>query len=165
MACRGCGAPTDLMDAHCPKCGQSLAERESRSDRPFGITFLALYVGAWGLLAVVPTLPVLVFGGVTGAPIFRPSDAPLLSALAVLLPVLGILYLTLAYGLWTHPRWAYPLALALFVVGPGVDGILRLTAGSGTTQALLTLGEWTVAVAALMYLPSEEPRAYFGRSA
>ena len=165
MACPECGAPTHLIDAHCPECGRSLVECQDLHDRPLGITLLALYAGIWGLLAVFMTLPALVLAAVADSPFFHPSEAIALQAVSLLLPVMGVLDLALAYGLWTRQRWACPLGITLFIAGPCLSLILSLAASQGLTQALTALGECAVAVAALFYLLSDRTRTYFGLDA
>ena len=161
MFCPHCGAMAYMTDSRCFDCGQSLATPARSADRSFGLTLLALYSGFSGVLTLVLTLPVIFLASLAEYPMFNSIRATTLPLLALLLPVIGLLDLALAVGLWTRQRWARPLAISLFLVGPGLSVFLLLADPHGSLQELMTIGECLIAVAVLVYLSSPTTRTQF----
>jgi len=131
-------------------------EMSSRS-RPLGITLLAvlhviqavaLFLGGIGLIA----LGAFIRRGF-GFPRFLDEVAFLIGVVVV---VLGLIYLGLAWGMWTGKGWAWFLSLILAALG--LIGSLISLVGGG----LVTLGILILDVAILYYLFRPNVRTFFG---
>jgi hypothetical protein len=150
-----------MTDFRCFDCGESLSTLPRPADRPFGLTLLALYSGFSGVLTLVMTLPVVFLASLAEYRFFNSFQATTLPLLALLLPVIGLLDLALAVGLWTRQHWAHPLAISLFIVGPSLSIFFLVADPHGSLQRLMTVGECLIAVGVLVYLFSPTPRAQF----
>src|SRR2546429_7857100 len=94
--------------------------------RPLGITIIAIIVGIYGILGIIGGIGLLT-GGVT--------------ILGLITLILGVLYLVLAWGLWTLQPWAFWATVVLEVITL-INGIIALTqhsVGSGLLNIVLSL--------------------------
>ena len=111
----------------------------SERQRPTGVTILAAVASisvVFGLIALV--------GGLGGAPGALPVGA-----------ILTIVGAVTVYGLWNLRRWAWPLALVLWVLST-VDALLLLSNGTFNTNLI-------VGPLVILYLMRVDIRTAFGR--
>lgn len=81
--------------------------------RPLGITIIAVILAIQGILGIIAGIMLLsASGGVFGT-------------LGIITLILGVLYLVLAYGLWTLKTWAYWGTIILEILAL-LNGILGL---------------------------------------
>jgi uncharacterized membrane protein (DUF2068 family) len=86
---------------------------ERTRGRPLGITIIAIILAVEGILGIIGGIVAL--GASAGLGIFT--------------LILGILYLVLAWGLWTLQPWAFWATVVLEVVAL-INGILAFVGGS-----------------------------------
>src|SRR3712207_1825572 len=92
--------------ASATKGHRSIAQREfvqmqqPQSQRPLGITILAILAAVAGVLGLLGSLTLLGFG---------------LGIYGLLFLVLSVVYLVFAYGAWTLKPWAWTLGVGLSV--------------------------------------------------
>ena len=90
----------------------------SPASRPIGITILAVLAAIGGLLSLVGSIGLLAAGFMSGIALI----------LVLLTLAFGVLYLALAYGLWTLQPWAWTLGVGLMVASIALT-VLNLTQG------------------------------------
>jgi len=97
--------------------------------RPLGITLLAVLHILQAVLLLLGGIALMALGafvarGVFGMPRFMHG---VVSVIGVVLLILALLYLGLAWGLWTGKGWAWTLSLILAVLGIIISllGLLR----------------------------------------
>jgi lysylphosphatidylglycerol synthetase-like protein (DUF2156 family) len=126
--------------------------------RPLGITLLAvlhvlhaifLFIGGVALIA----LGAFIGRGLFGLPRFLNG---VVSLIGVVVVVIGLLYLGLAWGLWTGKGWAWVLSLVLAALGVIVS-LLSLVRGHFGPIVVLILD-----AIILYYLFRPNVRAFFG---
>jgi len=126
--------------------------------RPFGITLLAVlhilqaviyFVGGLALVA----LGAFIRRGFFGTHRFLHG---LVSVIGVVLVIVGLLYLGLAWGLWTGKGWAWTASLILAVLGI-IFSIISLIAGGVIALLVLVLDAVIV-----YYLYRPNVRTFFG---
>ena len=133
-----------------PTEGQSV-NAEARLSRPTGITILAILAAIGGVLSVVGAVGLLAAGGVSG----------LVLILLLLTLAFGVLYLVLAYGLWTLRPWAWTLGVGLMVASILLT-FVNVTQGlQYPIGAVISAG---ISAAVLFYLYTSSVKAAFGRS-
>ena len=97
--------------------------------RPLGITIIAIILGIQGVLSIIAGILLLAgSGGAYAVP-------------AIIALVLGVLYLIVAWGLWTLQPWAFWTTVVLEVITL-INGIIALTqhsVGSGLLNIVLSL--------------------------
>ena len=97
--------------------------------RPLGITIIAIILGIQGVLSIIAGILLLAgSGGAYAVP-------------AIIALVLGVLYLIVAWGLWTLQPWAFWATVVLEVITL-INGIIALTqhsVGSGLLNIVLSL--------------------------
>lgn len=162
MFCPHCGVGIHLTDVTCLECGRPLNERPHPEERALGLTLLSIYSGFSGVLTLLVTLPLPLLASAAELPVFTPFERAALPVQSALLPLVGVLNLALAVGLWTRQRWAHPLAVGLYIVGPSLGLLLLLVGPHGSLQTFTTFIECLIAAAALVYLFSYTTRAQFG---
>jgi len=128
------------------------------SARPFGITLLAvlhvlqaLFFFLGGIVLI--TLGAFIRRGLFGLPRFLNG---VVSLIGVVVIVIGLLYLGLAWGLWTGKGWAWILSLVLAAMGLIVSLISLVRGGFGTIVVLI------LDAIILYYLFRPNVRAFFG---
>jgi hypothetical protein len=130
----------------------STPSERSANARPRGVTVLAILAAISGVLAIL--------GSVALMPRFVGAGAVEL-VLAVVTLGFGLLYLALAYGLWTLKPWAWTLGVGLSV-GSIVLTIVNLTQGMQyPVGAIISVA---ISAAVIYYLFTEGPRRAFGKA-
>ena len=128
------------------------------SSRPLGITLLALlhvlqaiffFFGGIALIA----LGAFIRRGFFGLPRILHG---VVSLIGVVVIVIGLLYLGLAWGLWTGKGWAWILSLLLAALGIVVSVISLIRGGFGTIVVLI------LDAIIVYYLFRPNVRAFFG---
>jgi uncharacterized membrane protein (DUF2068 family) len=97
--------------------------------RPLGITIIAIILGIQGVLSIIAGIILLTGSGGTFA-------VPALITL-----ILGVLYLILAWGLWTLQPWAFWATVVLEVIAliNGIVALAQHSVGSGLLNIVLAL--------------------------
>ena len=103
--------------------------------RPLGITIIAIIMGIQGILGIISGIMLLASSG--GG----------LFAAGIITLVLGVLYLILAWGLWTLQTWAFWATVVLEVIAL-LDGIFAL-GQSGFFSGIVNV---VLAIVILIYL-------------
>ena len=92
------------------------SDEQKRSERPFGVSLIALVVMLVGAVTVVLGLLGMLFGFATGImDASRGAGIAFLAGVAGV--VLGAVYLIAGFGLWNLRAWAWWLAVLAGVVG------------------------------------------------
>ena len=92
------------------------SDEQKRSERPFGVSMIALVVMLVGAVTVVLGLLGMLFGFATGImDASRGAGIAFLAGVAGV--VLGAVYLIAGFGLWNLRAWAWWLAVLAGVVG------------------------------------------------
>lgn len=140
------------MDPRAPTPAEGgSAHTEAGQSRPTGITILAILAGIGGVLSVLGAIGLLAAGGQSG-----------LALILILLTLaFGVLYLVLAYGLWTLRPWAWTLGVGLMAASVALT-LVNVTQGLQYPIGALISGAISAAVIFYLYTPSV--RAAFGRS-
>jgi hypothetical protein len=133
------------------------------AQRPFGVTILAVLSGLAGILFLLGALVLGVSSAYLTTFIEQYSGLLLpavvlgavLTILAVIAEVIGILYLVLAYGMWIGAGWAWILAIILLILDI-IGGILSLPGG---IVAII------IAALILWYFMQPHMKAFFGKGA
>lgn len=97
--------------------------------RPLGITIIAIILGIEGILSIIAGI--LLLAG-SGGSLVVPGIIAL---------ILGVLYLIVAWGLWTLQPWAFWTTVVLEVITL-INGIIALTqhnAGTGIFYIVISL--------------------------
>ncbi|HJT58109.1 MAG TPA: hypothetical protein VJ761_16510 [Ktedonobacteraceae bacterium] len=103
--------------------------------RPLGITIIAIIMAIQGILGIISGI-MLIAGSGGG-----------LFAAGIITLVLGVLYLILAWGLWTLQTWAYWATVVLEIIAL-LDGIFAL-GQSGFFSGIVNV---VLAIVILIYL-------------
>jgi lysylphosphatidylglycerol synthetase-like protein (DUF2156 family) len=131
--------------------GSTPSERPADA-RPRGVTLLAILAAISGLLAIL--------GSIALMPRFVGAGAVEL-VLAVVTLGFGLLYVVLAYGLWTLKPWAWTLGVGLSA-GSIVLTIVNLTQGMQyPVGAIISVA---ISAAVIYYLFTPGPRRAFGKA-
>lgn len=124
----------------------------STSQRPLGITILAILAAIAGVLGLLGSL--LILGVLMAA-------GGIFLILGLVTLVLSILYLAFAYGAWTLKPWAWTLGVGLSVASI-ILTLIGLTQGTqGLVGALISL---VISGVILYYLFQPDVKAAFGRA-
>jgi len=126
--------------------------------RPLGITLLALLHLLQAVIFFVVGVGLIVLGAFIGHRLFGAVRFlhGVVALIGVVVIVIGLLYLGLAWGLWTGKGWAWILSLVLAFLGIIVS-IISLVGRSFGTLIVLILDAIIV-----FYLFRPNVRAFFG---
>ncbi len=130
----------------------------SASTRPPGITLLAVLHVLQAIFFFLSGIVLIALGafirrGLFGLPRFLNGAVSLIGVVVV---VIGLLYLGLAWGLWTGKGWAWILSLVLAGLGLIVSLISLVRGGFGTIVVLI------LDAIILYYLFRPNVRTFFG---
>jgi hypothetical protein len=92
-------------------------EQLTRRSRPLGITIIAIIMAIQGILGIIGGIMLLAGGAGAGA-----------MGVGIFTLILGVLYLILAWGLWTLQAWAFWTTVVIEVIAL-INGILGLVGG------------------------------------
>jgi len=126
--------------------------------RPIGVTLLAALHVLQAIVLILGGLALMVLGafmrrGIFGVPRFVHG---FVSVIGVALVVIALLYLGLAWGLWTGKGWAWIISLILAALGVIVSVLSLVTGGFGPIVVLV------LDALILYYLFRPNVRAFFG---
>jgi ABC-type branched-subunit amino acid transport system permease subunit len=126
--------------------------------RPLGITLLAILHVLQAVILFFGGIALIALGaflrrGFFGLPRFLHGAVSLIGAVVI---VVGLLYLGLAWGLWTGKGWAWVLSLILAVLGIIVSLISLVRGGFGTLIVLI------LDAIIVFYLFRPNVRTFFG---
>lgn len=133
----------------------------SRMERPFGVTILAILailnaLMAFGSAALAGTMFAWLealsggFGGPSG---FFAGIGLIVASVAA---IFGIIYLLIAWGLWTGQGWAWTVTLILTILSL-IGSIIALIAIVGIVPLIIN-------IIILYYLTRQHVKAYFGKA-
>jgi hypothetical protein len=128
------------------------AQPPSTSQRPLGITILAILAAIAGVLGLLGSL--LIMGLLMAA-------GGLYMFIGLITLVLSILYILFAYGAWTLKPWAWTLGVGLSAASI-VLTLIGLT--QGTQELVGALISLAISGAILYYLFQPDVKAAFGRA-
>jgi len=128
------------------------------TSRPLGITLLAVLHILQAILLFLGGVALIALGAFIRRGLFGPPRLlhGVVSLIGIVAVVIGLLYLGLAWGLWTGKGWAWILSLVLAVLGLIVY-LIALVRGRLVTIVLLILDAIIV-----YYLFRPNVRAFFG---
>ena len=131
--------------------------RMSAETRPLGITLLSVLHVLKAIILILGGIALAALGallrrGFIGLPRFLTGAVALVG---VVLAVIGLLYLGLAWGLWTGKGWAWILSLALALLGLVFSLVSLAIGGFGTVVILI------IDAAIAYYLFRPNVRAFF----
>lgn len=132
-----------------PVSERSSGGSPARTERPLGVTIIAILAaigGVFGLLASLAILGVLGAAGGLGMLFF------------LLALVVSIVSLVFAYGAWTLQPWAWTLGIVLEVLAV-INGLYAVA--SGDASAIISIA---IAGVILWYLFQPDVKGAFGRS-
>ena len=92
-------------------------EQLTRRSRPLGITIIAIIMAIQGILGIIGGIVLLTGGAGTGS-----------VGIGLFTLILGVLYLILAWGLWTLQAWAFWTTVVIEVIAL-INGILGFVGG------------------------------------
>lgn len=127
--------------------------------RPTGVTILAVLAAIGGVLGLLASLALLGLGAaVAGASGL--GGFVFIGGLIVL--IYSVLSLVLAYGFWTLKPWAWPLGVAVQVLGI-IQAVLQYMNApeTGITSLIISLA---ISAVILWYLFQSHVKAAFGRA-
>ena len=126
--------------------------QQPQTQRPLGITILAILAAVAGVLGLLGSL--LVIGVLTAA-------GGMFLVLGLITLILSILYLAFAYGAWTLKPWAWTLGVGLSVASI-ILTVIGLT--QGTQEMVGALISLVISGVILYYLFQPDVKAAFGRA-
>jgi hypothetical protein len=128
-------------------------------ERPFGVTILAI-------LAVIDALVFFGLAALAGlivswVGIFMPGVLKVLisgiaSIFCVVAAIFGLIYLLLAWGLWSGRGWAWTITF-IFTILNLIGSLLTVASGIGVISLIINL-------LILYYLTRPHVRAFFGKA-
>lgn len=119
--------------------------QQPQTQRPLGITILAILAAVAGVLGLLGSLTLMGFG---------------LGIFGIVLLLLSVLYLVFAFGAWTLKPWAWALGVGIAVVS-AVWAVFWLTQGADAVSTLINL---VISGVILYYLFQPDVKAAFGRT-
>ena len=132
---------------------QPASPRPSTSERPLGVTILAVLAAISGVVGLLASLRVIGIGGSVlagGGVIF-----------GLITLILSILYLVFAYGAWTLKAWAWTLGVGLTVASIALTVIQLVQRSTDLLGALISL---VISGVILYYLFQPDVKAAFNRT-
>jgi hypothetical protein len=134
--------------------------KEIVSQRPLGVAILAVLDVISGLLILtLGALFIILNWSITQGGLSGPSGvlSTLLLVWAMVIVIIGFLYLAVASGLWNGSGWAWTLCIVFSIIGIIIGLFFSfLELQSGIIIMLIN-------IVALVYLNTGNVRAYFGK--
>jgi hypothetical protein len=137
--------------------------------RPTGATVITIIAGIEGVLILLAGLLVIlgasVIGGLVGSSGTANAGAAggfvtgLGTVFAIILFVLGALYLMIAFGVWNARRWSWVLAAVIYILAL-ILGVLGLAGNASVYNVLIGVG---LPVVVLFFLWQGDVKRYLGR--
>lgn len=138
--------------------------------RPTGATVISIIAGIEGVLIVLAGLLAIVgmslIGGLVGNSGAENAGAAggLLAGLgivvAIILFVIGVLYLMIAFGMWNARRWSWMLGAVVYIIAL-VFGVLGLTGGFNASNLIIGV---VLPAVVLYFLWQPDVKRYLGRA-
>lgn len=132
----------------------------SRMERPFGVTILAILtiidaLMAFGVAALVGSLFAFLeaLSGGFGVSGFFAGIGLIIAGISA---IIGLIYLLLAWGLWTGQGWAWTITLILTILSL-IGSIIALIAVVGIVPLIIN-------IILLYYLTRQHVKAFFGKA-
>lgn len=132
----------------------------SRMERPFGVTILAILaiidaLMAFGVAALVGSMFAWLesFSEGFGVSGFFAGIGLIIAGIAA---IFGLVYLLLAWGLWTGQGWAWTITLILTILSL-IGSIIALIAVVGIVPLIIN-------IILLYYLTRQHVKAFFGKA-
>ena len=128
-----------------------LQSSKPKSQRPLGITIIAIIAAAGGLLSL--------FGA--GSRFAGMGTGPI--ALAYIVIIFGILGLALGAGFYTSAKWAWMAGIIIYVISIGL-GISEIVYG-GNVGFIGGIIRTIAGIVIPVYLTRPGPKSFFGKGA
>jgi len=138
--------------------------------RPTGATVITIVAGIEGVLLLLAGLLLILgtslIGGLVGssgaenAGVTGGFLAGLGIVLAIIVFVIGVLYLMIAYGMWNARRWSWILAAVVYIIAL-VFGVLGLTGGVSAYGLIVGI---VIPAVVLYFLWQPDVKRYLGRA-
>ncbi len=145
--------------------------RPTATDRPTGVTVMALVAFVSGALDIVAGIEDIGFGGGFLSDRFGGTLDGIMMAIGLVLVLIGVLGVATGIGLWTKRDWAWLIARlwASICVVVGVVNAALSVLGTTLTSAIVSavvagIVPAIVAAVVLWYLYQPNVKAYFGRA-
>jgi len=126
-------------------------------ERPFGVTILAVLaiieaLGCFGMAALVGALFAMIEASVPEASGMFAGIGLIVTAIAA---IVGLIYLLIAWGLWTGQGWAWIVTLIFTILGL-IGSVIALIAIVGIVPLVIN-------ILMLYYLTRPHVKAFFGK--
>ena len=128
--------------------------------RPLGITILAVLSAIGGVLGLLGGIALIGLGGVAAAQTGATAYFGLGAVWGILILASAIASLVFAYGAWTLKPWAWPLGVALQIIGLALAALTVISGGDISSQIISVV----ISVIILYYLFQPNIKALFGRA-
>jgi len=131
-------------------------------ERPFGVTILAILIGiealmAFGSAALVGTIFAWIETMIPSTNGYAPTGffTGIAIIVAAVAAIIGLIYLLIAWGLWTGQGWAWTVTL-IFTILSLIGSIIALIALVGIVPLVID-------IIILYYLTRPHVKAFFGK--
>jgi len=126
-------------------------------ERPFGVTIISILavlqaLGAFGSAALVGTIFAMIESTVPEATGMFAGIGLIVAAIAA---IVGLIYLLIAWGLWTGQGWAWTVSLIFTILGL-IGSVIALIAIVGIVPLIIY-------IIILYYLTRPHVKAFFGK--
>lgn len=129
-------------------------------ERPFGVTILAILalieaLGCFAIAGLIGTLFAWLESSWTAYGLGASPFAGIGLAVTAIAAIIGLLYLLIAWGLWTGKGWAW-LVMMIFAILGLIGSIIGLIAFVGVIPLIIN-------IIILYYLTRPHVKAFFGK--
>jgi len=128
--------------------------------RPMGITILAVLSAIGGVLGILGGVALIGLGGLAATSTGTAAYFGLGAVWGLLILASAIASLVFAYGAWTLKPWAWPLGVALQIIGLALSALTVISGGDISSQIISVV----ISLIILYYLFQPSIKSLFGRA-
>ena len=128
--------------------------------RPMGITILAVLSAIGGVLGILGGVALIGLGGLAATSTGTAAYFGLGAVWGLIVLASAIASLVFAYGAWTLKPWAWPLGVALQIIGLALAALTVISGGDISGQIISVV----ISLVILYYLFQPNIKAVFGRA-
>ena len=128
--------------------------------RPMGITILAVLSAIGGVLGILGGVALIGLGGLAATSTGTAAYFGLGAVWGLLILASAVASLVFAYGAWTLKPWAWPLGVALQIIGLALSALTVISGGDISGQIISVV----ISLIILYYLFQPNIKAVFGRA-
>ena len=128
--------------------------------RPMGITILAVLSAIGGVLGILGGVALIGLGGLAATSTGTAAYFGLGAVWGILILASAVASLVFAYGAWTLKPWAWPLGVALQIIGLALSALSVISGGDISSQIISVV----ISLIILYYLFQPNIKAVFGRA-